>query len=74
MPRTSTREGSQLPAILLACAGLGLAFPLVHDALDRRIFTADSIFHSPVATVLAALGVGMAGLLLWDVLSSRRPR
>jgi hypothetical protein len=72
MPRTTIRESSQLPSILLACAGLALAFPLVHDAIDRRIFTAESIFNSPITTVLAVLGVGMAGVLLWDIVSSRR--
>ncbi len=74
MPRTTTRESSQLPSLLLACAGIALAFPLVHDTLDRRLLTAESIFHSPLTTFLAVLGVGMAGVLLWDFLDDRRSR
>lgn len=74
MPRTSTRETSSLPAMLLAVAGIGLGANLLHDAIDRRILTAESIFHSPVSAVLAAIGVSMAGVLLWDAFASRRSR
>ncbi len=74
MPRTSIREGSNLPSVLFASLGIALGIPLVHDDFDRRLLTADSIFHSPVTALLAALGVGMAVILLWDVLSSRRSR
>jgi hypothetical protein len=74
MPRSTIRESSTLPSLLLACAGLALAFPLLHDAFDRRLLTAESIFHSPVTTGLALLGVGMAGVLLWDFFADRRAR
>ncbi|HET8732251.1 MAG TPA: hypothetical protein VFM45_00620 [Anaeromyxobacteraceae bacterium] len=74
MPRSTIRESSTLPSLLLACAGLALAYPLLHDAFDRRILTAESIFHSPVTTGLALLGVGMAGVLLWDFFADRRGR
>jgi hypothetical protein len=63
-----------LPSLLFAGAGVALAIPLVHDALDRRILTADSIFQSPLTVGLAVLGVGMAGVLLWDLLADRRSR
>jgi len=74
MPRSAAREGSSLPSILFASLGIALGIPLVRDALDKRILTSDSIFHSPVTALLAALGVGMAVILLWDVLSARRSR
>ena len=74
MPRTSVRPVSNLPSFLLASAGLLLGVALVHDAIDRRILTSESIFSSPVAAILATLGIGMAGVLIWDILSSRRSR
>ncbi len=74
MPRSTIRETSAVPSLLLAGAGVALALPLVHDAIDRRILTADSIFHSPLTVVLALLGVGMAGILLWDFFADRRSR
>ena len=74
MPRTSTRETSHLPSLLLGGAGIALAFPFVHDALDRRLLTAESIFSSPLTALLSILGVGMAGIILWDFFSSRWPR
>ncbi len=74
MPRSTIRESSSVPSLVLASAGLALAYPLVHDAVDRRILTADSIFHSPLTVVLALLGVGMAGVLLWDFFADRRSR
>jgi hypothetical protein len=74
MPRTTIRESSNVPALLLASAGIALGYFLVHDAVDRRILTAESIFNSPVTALMAALGVTMAGIILWDVFSSRWPR
>jgi hypothetical protein len=74
MPRSTLRESSTLPSLLFACAGLAFAFPLLHDVIDSRIFTAESIFQSPVSTALAVLGVGMAGVLLWDFFADRRTR
>ncbi len=74
MPRTSSREASNLPSLLFAAAGLLLGATLLHDAVDRRILTPDSIFHSPVTAVLSGIGVGMAGVLLWDAFFSRRSR
>ncbi len=74
MPRSTIRETSSLPSLVLACSGLALAYPLLHDAVDRRILTAESMFHSPVTVILAALGVGMAGILLWDFFADRRSR
>lgn len=74
MPRTTTREASHLPGLLFAAAGLVLGATLLHDAIDRRLLTAESIFHSPVSAVLSGIGVGMAGVLLWDAFSSRRSR
>ncbi len=55
MPRTSIREGSNLPSVLFASLGIALGIPLVHDDFDRRLLTADSIFHSLVTALLAAL-------------------
>jgi hypothetical protein len=72
MPRTTVRETSNLPALLLAGCGLLIGGTLVHDAIDRRLLTAESIFHSPLATFGAVLGVGMAAVLVWDVVTSRR--
>lgn len=74
MPRTSTREASHVPGLLFAFAGLALGATLLHDAIDRRLLTAESIFHSPVTAVLSGIGVGMAGVLLWDAFFSRRSR
>jgi hypothetical protein len=74
MPRTTIRESSHLPSLLLACAGIGLAIPLVHDAIDQRLLTTESIFASPLIAVLSLLGVGMAGVLLWDFIADRRSR
>jgi hypothetical protein len=72
MPRTTIRETSNLPGLLLAGCGLLIGGSLVHDAIDRRILTAESIFHSPLVALGAILGVGMAAVLIWDVVSSRR--
>lgn len=74
MPRTTVRESSHLPALVMGCAGLALGGTLVHDLVDRRLLTAESIFNSPMLTVLAILGVTMAGILAWDAVSSRHPR
>jgi hypothetical protein len=72
MPRTTVRETSNLPALLLAGGALVIGGTLVHDAIDRRLLTAESIFHSPLATFGAIVGVGMAAVLIWDVVTSRR--
>jgi len=56
----------------MACAGLALAVPLFHDAIDRRIATTESIFDCRVTALLALLGIGGAGVLLWDFFAERR--
>ena len=67
-----TQQGSRLPSLLMACAGLALAVPLVHDAIERRLFTTESIFDCGVTVLLALLGIGGAGVLLWDFFADRR--
>ena len=46
--------------------GLAIGVAFVHDVVDSRIFTASSIFQSPIAAVRAGMGVAMAGCSLWD--------
>jgi hypothetical protein len=72
MRPSTTQQGSRLPSLLLASAGIAFAALLVRDALDPRIFTAESLFDSRATALLAALGAGMAGVLLWDFFTSRR--
>ncbi|HET8724356.1 MAG TPA: hypothetical protein VFM53_09145 [Anaeromyxobacteraceae bacterium] len=74
MPRTTTRTPSAVPALLLGAAGVLVGSQLVHDLVDRRLLTAESIFHSPLAAIGAVLGTVMAGILLWDLFGSRRSR
>jgi hypothetical protein len=72
MPRATTRETSRFPSVVLAGAGLALGVALVHDIVDSRLMTAASIFHSPIVAVGGVLGVLMAGILAWDLFTSRR--
>jgi hypothetical protein len=72
MPRATTRETSRFPSVVLAGAGLALGVALVHDIFDSRLMTAASIFHSPIVAVGGVLGVLMAGILAWDLFTSRR--
>jgi hypothetical protein len=58
--------------VVLAGAGLALGVALVHDTVDSRVMTAASIFHSPIVAVGGVLGVLMAAILAWDLLTSRR--
>jgi hypothetical protein len=74
MRHSTTQQGSRLPSLLMALAGISFAIPLVHDALDQRIFTAESIFDSRATALLAVLGIGMAGILLWDLFTTFRSR
>lgn len=74
MPRTTIRTPSAVPALLLGAGGILIGSQLVHDLLDRRLLTAESIFHSPLTAVGALLGTVMAGILLWDLVGSRRSR
>jgi hypothetical protein len=74
MPRTTTRKPSTVPSLLLGAGGILLGAQLLHDLVDRRLLTADSIFDSPLIAVLAALGVAMGGVLAWDFFTDRRPR
>jgi hypothetical protein len=72
MPRATTRETSRFPSVVLAGAGLALGVALVHDTVDSRLMTAASIFHSPIVAVGGVVGVLMAGVLAWDLFTSRR--
>ncbi len=74
MPRVSARPSSHLPSLLLAAAGLALGASLVHDAIDARVLTAASIFHSPLSVAGAIIGSFAAAVLLWDAVTSRRDR
>ena len=74
MPRATTRETSRVPSVVLAISGLALGAAFIHDTMDSRLLTAASIFHSPLAAVGGVLGVGMAAVLAWDVLTSRRQK
>jgi hypothetical protein len=74
MRQDITQQGSRLPSLLLASAGIALAIPLVHDAIDQRIFTPESIFDCRATALLAVIGMGGAGVLLWDFFISRRAR
>jgi hypothetical protein len=74
MPHRTVQQSSNLPSLLMACAGISLAVPLIHDAIHQRIFTSESIFDSRASALLAVLGIGMAGILLWDFFASRRSR
>jgi hypothetical protein len=58
--------------VVLAGAGLALGVAFVHDIVDSRLMTAASIFHSPIVAVGGVLGVLMAGILAWDLFTSRR--
>jgi len=74
MPRAATRETSRIPSVVFASAGLAIGVAFVHDVVDSRLLTAASIFHSPIAAVGGALGVTMAAVLAWDLVTSRRSR
>lgn len=74
MPRTTTRETSSFPSMLMAAAGLAIGVAFVHDVVDNHLLTASSIFHSPIAAVGAVLGVTMAAVLAWDLFTSRRSK
>jgi hypothetical protein len=74
MPRITTRETSNLPSLVFAGAGLALGVAFLHDLVDSRLLTSASIFHSPLAAACGALGVAMAGVLAWDLLTSRRKK
>jgi len=74
MPRAATRETSRIPSVVFAGAGLAIGVAFVHDVVDSRLLTAASIFHSPIAAVGGALGVTMAAVLAWDLVTSRRSR
>ena len=74
MPRTTTGETSKFPAMVLAGAGLAIGVAFAHDMLDSRLLTASSIFHSPIAAAGGALGVTMAAVLAWDLITSRRSK
>jgi hypothetical protein len=67
-----TQQGSRLPSLLMASAGIALAVPLVRDAVDQRIFTPESIFDCRATALLTVIGIGGAGVLLWDFFISRR--
>jgi len=74
MPRATTRETSRFPSAVLAGAGLALGVAFLHDTVDSRLLTSESVFHSPLAAVGGVLGVIMAGVLAWDLLASRRQK
>jgi len=74
MPRTATRETSKFPSWVFATAGLALGVAFIHDVVDSRLLTAESIFHSPLVAVGGALGVTMAAVLVWDLIASRRSK
>jgi hypothetical protein len=74
MPRTTIRETSSFPSMVLAGAGLAIGVAFIHDVVDSRLLTAASIFQSPIAAVLGALGVTMAAVLAWDLITSRRSK
>lgn len=74
MPRTTTRETSSFPAMVMAGAGLAIGVAFVHDVVDSHLLTSASIFQSPIAAVLGALGVTMAAVLAWDLFISRRSK
>ncbi len=73
MPQSTTRMASHLPALALAASGIALGAVLVHDAVDARWLTAESIFQSPLTVVGGARGAAMGAVLVWDWLTSRRP-
>jgi len=74
MPRTATRETSSLPSMVMAGAGLAIGVAFVHDVVDSHLLTSASIFQSPIAAVGGVLGVTMAGVLAWDLFTSRRSK
>ena len=74
MPRTTTRETSSFPGMVMAGAGLAIGVAFIHDVVDSRLLTSASIFQSPIAAVLGALGVTMAAVLAWDLVTSRRSK
>jgi hypothetical protein len=74
MPRTTIRETSSFPSMVLAGAGLAIGVAFIHDVVDSRLLTAASIFQSPIAAAGGALGVTMAAVLAWDLITSRRSK
>jgi hypothetical protein len=74
MPQAIDRRTGQLPSLVLGLVGVALGAALVHDAVDRRLLTSESIFDSPLAVAGALLGVAMAVVLLWDSVAGRRKR
>jgi len=74
MPRTTTRETSSFPSMVMAGAGLAIGVAFVHDVVDSHLLTPASIFHSPIAAAGGALGVIMAAVLAWDLITARRSK
>jgi hypothetical protein len=71
MPRTATTETSNIPAMVISGAGLAIGVAFIHDVVDSHLLTAASIFQSPIAAVGGVLGVTMAAVLAWDLITSR---
>jgi hypothetical protein len=74
MPRTATRETSSFPSMVMAGAGLAIGVAFVHDVVDNHLLTSASIFQSPIAAAGGVLGVTMAAVLAWDLITSRRSK